>query len=789
MTDLVDSERVLVLAPLGRDAAVASAILSEAGLLAHICRDLYDLLVELDRGAGTAIITEEPVRRGNSDLKQLAEWIATRPAWSDFPFILLTERGGGLERNPFAKLYADVLGNVSFLERPFHPTTLISVVQTALRGRRRQYDARRRLEELNESEDRLRLALAAGRLGAWEMDIVGFELAASPACKANFGRAEGDSFTYDELLASIHQDDLDRMKAAVAHSIATGSEYDIEYRTVWPDGSLHWVEIRGHVVRDATGKPVRMTGVSADITERKSAEEAARAADLIASEKRFRAIFDTAFQLTWLLDLEGRIVVANHTALQAIGASDAAGTPIWQSSWWSGTPAEAERLRRDIERAARGEFVRYEPELLLPDGSSHIYDFSLKPFTDGSGQITRVIAEGRDVTELKRTTAALLQSQKMEAIGQLTGGVAHDFNNLLMAILGNLDLLRKRLPDDPRVQRLIEGAMQGAKRGASLTQRLLAFARRQELHAESVDAAALIRDIDELLRRSVGPRIEVRLDAPDSLPPAKVDPNQLELAILNLVVNSRDAMPDGGTIDIRVTEARARGLRGDLVPGRYLLICISDNGTGMDPETLKRAIEPFFSTKELGKGTGLGLSMVHGLAVQSGGTLRLTSTPGSGTAAELWLPVATTPAAKPAQNPEARLDAPPSTILVVDDDLLIAMSTVDMLEDLGHTVVEANCGAKALEILQRDLQIDLILTDYAMPGMTGLELAQAARKLRPGVPVLLATGYAELHETSNLDFPRLTKPYQQHQLATHVARLLSPAPQTRMDETRHVAPV
>jgi PAS domain S-box-containing protein len=784
-----NSERVLVLAPLGRDAAVATTMLSEAGLTAHICSDLKHLVAELGRGAGSAILTEEPVRSGGGDLKPLAQWIAAQPPWSDFPFILLTERGGGLERNPFAARYAGVLGNVSFLERPFHPTTLISVVQTALRGRRRQYEARSRLEELNESEDRLRLALAAGRLGAWEMDIGTRDLIVSATCKANFGRAEHEPFSYDDLLESIHPDDRERRKAAVAHAIATGSEYDIEYRVVWPDGSLHWLQIRGHVVRDAAERPLRMTGVSADITERKKNEEAARAAELIASEKRFRAIFDTAFQLTWLLDLEGRIIVANHTALQAIDASDAAGTPVWQSPWWSATPAEAERLRSEFARAAAGEFVRYEPELLLPNGSSHVYDFSLKPFTDASGQITRVIAEGRDVTELKRTTAALLQSQKMEAIGQLTGGVAHDFNNLLMAILGNLDLLRKRIPNDERLQRLIEGAMQGAKRGASLTQRLLAFARRQELHAEPVDAAALIRDIDELLQRSVGPRIEVLLDAPDSLPAARVDPNQLELAILNLVVNSRDAMPNGGVIKIHVAEAEVPFAgASDLIPGRYLRICIQDNGTGMDADTLKRAIEPFFSTKELGKGTGLGLSMVHGLAVQSGGTLRLTSRLGEGTTAELWLPVAATPAAKPAAAAEARLEAPPSTILVVDDDVLIAMSTVDMLEDLGHTVIEANSGPKALEILQRDVPVDLILTDYAMPGMTGVELAQAARRLRPDLPVLLATGYAELHETGNLDFPRLTKPYQQHQLASHVARLLSRSHARPLAEAAPAAP-
>jgi PAS domain S-box-containing protein len=784
-----DPERVLVLAPLGRDAAVARTMLNESGLTAHICKDLKELVTELARGAGSAILTEEPVRNGDGDLKPLAEWIAGQPAWSDFPFILLTERGGGLERNPFATRYANVLGNVSFLERPFHPTTLISVVQTALRGRRRQYEARTHLEELNESEDRLRLALAAGRLGAWDLDVVTRELTASATCKANFGRAADEPFAFADLIASVHPDDAERRTRMLSESLATGKEYDIEYRVIWPDGSLHWVEVRGHVIRDASGRAVRMAGVSSEITQRKNAEEAARAAETIAREKRFRAIFDTAFQLTWLIDLEGRIVVANQTALQAIGASDAAGISIWDSPWWSATPLEAERLRAEFTRAARGEFVRYEPDLVLPDGSPHTYDFSLKPLTDGSGEITRVIAEGRDVTELKRTTAALLHSQKMEAIGQLTGGVAHDFNNLLMAVIGNLDLLRKRLPDDPRLQRLIEGAMQGAKRGASLTQRLLAFARRQELHAESVDAAALIRDIDELLKRSVGPRIEMRLQAPDTLPPAKVDPNQLELAILNLVVNARDAMPNGGTIEITVSEAEAPSRLSDLAPGRYLRICIHDDGIGMDADTLKRAIEPFFSTKELGKGTGLGLSMVHGLAVQSGGTLRLHSSPGAGTTAELWLPLATTPAARPAEHPEARLEAPPSTILVVDDDVLIAMSTVDMLEDLGHTVLEANSGAKALEILQRNGPIDLILTDYAMPGMTGLELAHAARKLRPGMPILLATGYAELSEASNLDFPRLGKPYQQHQLASHVARLLNGRTAARLEEAVEAASV
>jgi CheY-like chemotaxis protein len=273
----------------------------------------------------------------------------------------------------------------------------------------------------------------------------------------------------------------------------------------------------------------------------------------------------------------------------------------------------------------------------------------------------------------------------------------------------------------------------------------------------------------------------LRFDAPASLPPAKADPNQLELAILNLAVNARDAMPDGGTITISLDKATAApGDASELAVGDYLRIRVADTGTGMEEETLKRAVEPFFSTKELGKGTGLGLSMVHGLAMQSGGALRLSSAVGVGTTAELWLPLALTPATPAAVAPQPRLDARPSTILVVDDDVLIAMSTVDMLEDLGHTVIEANSGAKALEILAGGPHIDLIVTDYAMPGMTGLELANAARKLRADLPVLLATGYADLPESSHVDLPRLAKPYQQAQLATQIARLLAasrePAP-------------
>ncbi|MBV9591486.1 MAG: response regulator, partial [Hyphomicrobiales bacterium] len=376
-----------------------------------------------------------------------------------------------------------------------------------------------------------------------------------------------------------------------------------------------------------------------------------------------------------------------------------------------------------------------------------------------------------EVAARERAQEQLLQSQKMEVVGQLTGGVAHDFNNLLMAISGNLELLRKRVSDDPRAQRLLEGAMQGARRGSSLTQRMLAFSRQQELKTSSADMTALIAGIRELLERTLGPQIALIIDAPPGLPPAQVDANQIELAILNLVINARDAMPGGGEIKISVDRADGRAKKA-LRDKPYLRVEVADTGSGMDAVTLKKAIEPFFSTKPPGKGTGLGLSMVHGLAVQLGGLLELASEVGKGTVASLWLPIASN--ALPAEPPDV---AEPqhgrrATILVVEDDPLIAMSTADMLEDLGHTVVEASSGKKALEILEGGQAVDMMMTDHAMPGMTGVELAKLVRRTHPTMPVLLVTGYADLPAAQKAILPRLSKPYQQAQLRAEINRLL-----------------
>jgi CheY-like chemotaxis protein len=384
--------------------------------------------------------------------------------------------------------------------------------------------------------------------------------------------------------------------------------------------------------------------------------------------------------------------------------------------------------------------------------------------------------------------AKIHEMQKMESLGQLTGGVAHDFNNLLMVILVNLELLRKRLPDDPMATRLLDGAVQGAERGATLTERMLAFARRQELKPETVDVPSLVNGMTDLLRRSLSPAIQISSDFISDLPAVRVDPNQLELALLNLAVNARDAMPLGGQLVIAARHmATSTGGPVGLEPGPYLRLAVSDGGLGMDADTLKRATEPFFTTKGVGKGTGLGLSMVHGFAAQSGGGMQIISAPGVGTTIELWLPVAMNVTAQEhvvldSRAPNAAIvgPAPPTCIMVVDDDPLIAAGTADMLTDMGHTVIEVCSGAQALEMLHAATQVALVITDHAMPGMTGLQLAKQIQENWPSMPVILASGYADLPDDTVLNLPRLAKPYRQEQLASLINQLLGSSPITNV---------
>jgi CheY-like chemotaxis protein len=369
----------------------------------------------------------------------------------------------------------------------------------------------------------------------------------------------------------------------------------------------------------------------------------------------------------------------------------------------------------------------------------------------------------------------LFEAQKMDTIGQLTGGVAHDFNNLLMAVLGSLGLLEKRLPaEDKQNRRLLQNAVQGAQRGAALTQRLLAFSRRQELKPESVDLAHLVTGMVDLLKRALGHGVELMMNFPYELPPILADANQLELALLNLALNARDAMPTGGKLVIAALAETTSDARPNLpLPaGEYVRVSIIDTGAGMDELTLAKATEPFFTTKGPGKGTGLGLSMVHGLAAQSGGLLRIRSEQDVGTTVELWLPRASTSAAPLVRSPVSAEPAPdcgPCKVLIVDDDLLVMTGTAAMVEDLGHTSIEAHSAAEALAKLASGSDIDVVITDHAMPAMTGLQLAVCIQERFPGLPIILATGYAELPvDPANMGLLKLTKPCTQQEIAAAI---------------------
>ena len=382
--------------------------------------------------------------------------------------------------------------------------------------------------------------------------------------------------------------------------------------------------------------------------------------------------------------------------------------------------------------------------------------------------------------ERETALAQLFEAQKMDTIGRLTGGVAHDFNNLLMAVLGSLTLLEKKLPEDAvQSRRLLRNAIQGADRGKALTQRLLAFSRRQELKPVPVDFAQLVSGMEELLMRAVGQGITCS-EFPDGLPPVLADANQLELALLNVALNARDAMPAGGCFKISaqaVTLATRGGDTASLAPGDYVQVSITDTGVGMDATTLSKATEPFFTTKGPGKGTGLGLSMVHGLAAQSGGLLRIHSQPCAGTTLELWLPRAQRSAAS-AQRKEAAQDRPatrPCTVLIVDDDVLVMTGIAAMIQDLGHTPIEASSGAEALALLDAGTKVDLVLTDHSMPSMTGLQLAECIQERFKGLPIIMATGYAELPaDPSALGIGRLAKPCTQEEIAAAIHAALRP---------------
>jgi len=567
------SQRALILAPFGRDAFVAARILREAGVDAEMCNDLPMLLVELARGAGVALMTDDAIR--SADIKGLASWVRSQPSWSDFPFVLLTERGGGLERNPAAERQMKALGNVVFLERPLHPTTLISVVRTALRGRGRQYESPERLEAVRTSESHARSA---------------------------------------EL-------ELRRLNESLEARVAERTE---------------------------------------------------------------------------------EIEAANR------------------------------QLVSQIEERERVEFT-------------------------------------------------LRQMQRLEAVGQLTSGVAHDFNNLLTVVLGNLGFIERGVASsaDGQLKQRLSHVRLAAMRGAKLTSQLLAFSRRQRLDPKAIDINEALTSMRELLQSALGGSVQINTVFRPGLWQAFIDPTQLELVVLNLAINARDASQVGDSITLETANARV-GLAEtpeEPPPGEYVVISVTDTGSGMTKEVLAKAFEPFFTTKEIGKGSGLGLSQVLGFAQQSGGGIRIETRVGEGTSVKVYLPRAAdsdVAEASPDPTGAGRQHRTDATILLVDDDNAVREVTASMLRELGYAVLEVGSGGAALDLLDGDSNVDLIVLDFVMPGMNGAELARQIHSKFSTLPVLFVTGYADKTTLAEIGDARLIKkPFVGDELANKVHAALA----------------
>jgi PAS domain S-box-containing protein len=556
---------------------------------------------------------------------------------------------------------------------------------------------------------------------------------------------------------------------------AEEGRFEREGWRVRKDGTRFWAHVVIDPIRQPSGKLVGYAKITRDLTERRAAEEALRQ-----SERQFRMLVQGVTDYAiYMLDRSGRISNWNAGAQRIKGYLPDEIIGEHFSKFYTDEDREAGVPFQGLETAAREGRWEKEGWRVRKDGSRFWAHVIIDAIRDDTGDVIGFAKVTRDITErmqaqraLDQAREALFQSQKMDAIGQLTGGVAHDFNNLLMAILGSLELVRKRLPYDPRITPLLDNAMQGAQRGATLTQRMLAFARRQELKPEAVDLASLVRGMMAFLQRTIGPTIEIEARFSASLPRALTDPNQLETALLNLVVNARDAMPEGGTIRITARHEKTGSTSLPLREGDYICLQVSDTGEGMDQETVQRATEPFFTTKGVGKGTGLGLPMVHGLAAQSGGRLDIRSRKGEGTVVELWLPtaladqVAVGPSGEASGEPGGTIR--PLEVLVVDDDGLVLMNTAAMLEDLGHVVLQATSARQALDEFEHHPDIDLVITDQAMPHMTGLQLVEAMHAIRPDLAVIVATGYAEMPPSLGPALPRLSKPFSQDELARAV---------------------
>jgi PAS domain S-box-containing protein len=585
----------------------------------------------------------------------------------------------------------------------------------------------------------------------------------------------------------LHPDDRSAALAMWQHALVTGTEFHAELRLRHGAGGYRWILARAQAERTAQGDIARWYGSFTDIEDivqarqilKQSRDELEAAVIARTGERNLLAtLVETTDVMIMALDRHYTILAINRANAEEFeriyGVCPGIGDNL--CALLAEQPAQLKASQGAWQRAVAGEeFTLVEMRGNPARACSH-YEIKFRPLRDADGAfvgafqfVTDVTQRVRDQAMLANAQAALLQSQKLESMGQLTGGVAHDFNNLLTPIIGTLDKLHRRGLGTEREQRLIHGAYQSAERAKVLVHRLLAFARRQPLQCVSTDIGALINGLTGLIESTVGPQVDVVIAVAGNLPPAKADPGQLEMALLNLSVNARDAMPGGGTLTIAATKQNAADAPASgIAPGSYIRVRVSDTGTGMDEATRARAIEPFFSTKGVGRGTGLGLSMAHGLASQLGGALTIDSQPGIGTEVAIWLPESAEPARQTiAEGANDTVPVYSGSALVVDDEEFIRLNMVDMLSDLGFQVHEAATAEAALALVEAGLTPDILITDHLMPGMTGVELAHALQARTPDMKVLIVSGFAE---SDGIDpaLPRLTKPFVQADLIRHI---------------------
>jgi hypothetical protein len=662
-------------------------------------------------------------------------------------------------------------------------------------------------EVLREREAELARVQQIGRIGGLEVDLrTGFRNRRSPEYLQIHGLPpDAVNETHEDWVRRLHPDDRETVEKKFREAIAGRvRDYTVQYRIIRPsDRELRWISVRSTIERDENGKAVRLVGAHTDITEqveaeralRQSEEEYRKLADELARlnatlaervEEKTRErdrIWNVSQDLLVVADLEGVWQTVNPAWTRTLGWSEA--DLLNRTSQWLEHPDDGGAMQAEVAKLAHGEAsLKFESRFRHQDGSYRWLSWT------GVADRDRIYAVARDVTaekaaadRLKATEEALRQSHKMEAVGQLTGGIAHDFNNLLTGIVGSLDLLQTRLDQGrtENVARYINAAMTSANRAAALTHRLLAFARRQPLIPKPVDANQLIVSLEDLLRRTIGEAIDLEIAAASELWCTLCDPNQLETALLNLAINARDAMPEGGRLTIKTSNARIAGIDAAgraLLPGDYIRIDVTDTGSGMSPEVAARAFDPFFTTKPIGQGTGLGLSMIYGFARQSNGHVSIDSKPGAGTSVRLYLPRHHGEAADERLPPSAQ-DEPRGageTVLLVEDEPVVRGVIVEMLQDQGYRVLEAVDGPSGLKLL-REQRIDLLVTDVGLPGMNGRQLADQARESRPDLKILFITGYAE-----NVAFAKgflqpgmemITKPFDLDKLSQRIREMVS----------------